>query len=111
MATEEEGDTSNVLTNLQFKSCFMHFGDVRESLFVLTKIRLEKFLACRKRWVNLESEHAVICRKSYELFSDASVVDYLKDGDFELDWYYHTTGYKRLCDEEKIRRAEAKACK
>ena len=97
------------VNELHFKSCFMHFGDICETVFPITKARLEKFIACRKRWVNLNCEQAEICRNSYECFSDETVLDYVLKGNFELDWPYHKTCYKRLCDEEKIRRAETKA--
>eukprot|EP00794_Sanderia_malayensis_P000946 gene946-260_t len=30
------------------------------------------------------------------------------EDDFDFEWSYHKTWYKRLCDEEKIRRGEAK---
>jgi hypothetical protein len=107
MATGIESPT--YVNELHFKSCFMHFGDICETLFPITKARLEKFIACRKRWVNLKCEQADICHNSYECFSDEKILDYLKEGDFELDWPYHKTCYKRLYDEEKIRRAETKA--
>ena len=97
------------VNELHFKSCFMHFGDICDTVFPITKARLEKFIACRKRWVNLNCEQAEICRNSYECFSDETVLDYVLKGNFELDWPYHKTCYKRLCDEEKIRRAETKA--
>ena len=48
------------VNEFHFKSCFMHFGDICETVFPITKARLEKFIACRKRWVNLNCEQAEI---------------------------------------------------
>ena len=97
------------VNNICINSCFMHFIDIFESSFPITKTRLEKFIVCRQRWVNLQCEQSEICRKSYEYFSDEALEEYLKGDAFELDWPFHKTCYKRLCDEEKIRRAEKKA--
>ena len=58
-------ESQTYVNELHFKSCFMHFGDMCETVFPITKARLEKFIACRKRSVNLKCEQADICRNSY----------------------------------------------
>ena len=55
-----------------------------------------------------ESTGGAICQKSYETFSDETARKVLDNEAHTLQWRYHKTCYKRLCDEEKIRRAEAK---
>ena len=90
----------------------MHFKDVSETLFPITKARLEKFIKSRQQWVIIDCEQQAeieICRMSYELFSDEDILSYLTEDAFELDWSYHKTCYKRLCDVSKIRRAETKS--
>ena len=106
MADEEEEDVVSFQNGI--KSCIMHFGDVRETLNLITKLRLEKFMSCRRRWVNLQGEQAAICQKSYETFSDETARKVLDNEAHALQWRYHKTCYERLCDEEKIRRGEAK---
>ena len=85
----------------------MHFNDVKETTNLITKQHLAKFLSCGKRWSRLDGEHAKICCKSCNNFSDQFGQE--KIDNFDLEWHYHKTCYKRLCDEEKIRRAEAKS--
>ena len=91
------------------KLCSMHFNDVRETTLLITKQRLAKFLSCRRKWSRLDGEHAEICRESYSIFSDELGQEKIDSDNFDLEWHYHKTCYKRLCDEEKIRRAEAKS--
>lgn len=106
MADEEEGSELPKVVKL----CFMHFKDVKESTCLITKQRLEKFVSCRRKWISLDGEHGEICRGSYNLFSDELLgQEKINSDNFDLEWYYHKACYKRLCDEEKIRRAEAKA--
>lgn len=100
---------AEMIRKIHLKSCFMHFDNVCETVFPITKARLEKFVESRKQWVNFNGEQAEICRKSYEFFSDENILDYLNEEVFELDWPYHKTCYKRICDVEKIRRAEIKS--
>ncbi len=77
MADDEEEDVGSLQNEI--KSCIMHFGDVREALDLITELRLEKFMSCRRRWVNLQGEQAAICQKSYETFSDETARKVLDD--------------------------------
>ena len=90
--------------------CFIHFDDVKEDLQILTEARFKKFASCRPRWVGLKenTEHEQICSSTYEIFDDNSAGNFEDSG---LTLSYHKTCYKRLCDEEKIRRSEEKARK
>ena len=110
MAGEKEKDGVSLQNGT--KSCIMHFGDVRETLYLMTEVRLEKFMSCRKRWVNLQGEQAAICQRPYKTFSDETASKILEKNKLDsLQWRYHKTCYKRLCDEEKIWRAEAKVAR
>ena len=53
-------------------------------------------------------EQAAICQQSYETFSDETARKVLNNEADTLQLRYHKTCYKRLCDEEKTKRAEAK---
>ena len=108
MADEDEAEEGAAFPK-SIKACFMHFKDVRESSHLITKQRLDKFICCRKKWIKLDGEQADICNLSYGLFSDELGQEKVDSGnDFDLEWSYHKTCYKLLCEEEKIRRAEAK---
>ena len=101
---------ANIL-NLKLSKCFNHFDDVSQSLSLtqVTSQRLLKFLSCRKRWVKLDGEKSEICKKSYDLFTDEDVVEFLSANTCEnLQWYYHQNCYKRICDENKLKTVEAK---
>ena len=97
------------IKNLKLCKCFIHFDDVSQSLTQVTDQRLSKFISCRKRWVKLEGEKSEICRKSYGLFTDEDVAEFLSANTCEnLQWYYHQNCYKRICDEYKLKMVEAK---
>ena len=99
---------------LKLYYCFIHFDDVSQSLTQVTPQRLLKFISCRKRWVKLEGEKSDICQKSYNLFNEEDVVEFLSANTCEdLQWYYHQNCYKRICDENKLKTVEAKylSCK
>ena len=101
---------ANIL-NLKLSKCFIHFDDESQSLSLtqVTSQRLLKFLSCRKRWVKLDGEKSEICKKSYDLFTDEDVVEFLSANTCEnLQWYYHQNCYKRICDENKLKTVEAK---
>ena len=89
--------------------CFIHFNDVSQLLTQVRAQRLLKFISCRKRWVKLEGEISDICQKSYNLFTDKDVVEFLSANTCEdLQWYYHQNCYKRICDKNKLKAAKAK---
>lgn len=92
------------------KTCFIHFDDVFQSLTSVTEARLKKFVACRARWAKLEGEKSDICMKTYELFSDVDVGKHFSGEECcgEIGLYYHQNCYKRLCDENKLQKAESK---
>ena len=74
--------------------CFIHFDNVSLSqpLTQVTGPRLLKFISCRKRWVKLEGDKSDICRKSYDLFTDEDVAEFLSANTCEnLQWYYSST--------------------
>ena len=97
------------IVQLKLGKCFIHFDDVSQSLTQVTNQRLLKFISCRKRWVKLEGEKSEICQKSYGLFTDEDVVEFPSANTCEnLQWYYHQNCYKRICDENKLKTAEAK---
>ena len=66
MADEEEEDVDSLQNEIE--SCIMHFRDVREAPHLITELRLEKFMSCRRRWVNLQGEQAEICQNCKESF-------------------------------------------
>ena len=41
----------------------------------MTSVRLNKFMKCRKRWVKLDSQAALVCKHSYEFFDDADDIE------------------------------------
>ena len=97
------------IKNLKSCKCFIHFDDVSQSLTQVTSQHLLKFISCRKRWIKLENEKSDICRKSYSLFTDEDVVEFLSANSCEhMQWFYHQNCYKRICDENKLKTAEAK---
>jgi hypothetical protein len=89
------GDVDN--ENIEFHSCLIHFEDVRQSTSLISQTRLNKVISCPKRWMNLEGDKASLCRKSHELFSDEHLLAREK-------WYMHENCYKRICDENKIKK-------
>ena len=96
MADEEEKDEVSFQNGI--KSFTMHSGDVREALNLITELCfLEKLMSRRRRLVDLQREQAAICQKSHEAFSDETGRKVL--GNEALQWRYHKTCYKRLCDE------------
>ncbi len=99
------------LKHLKLNKCFIHFDDVSQSLTKITEARLKKFVACRARWAEL-GQKSDICRQTYKLFSDENVDRHFSGticcGECNLDWYYHQNCYKRLCDENKLQKAEEK---
>ena len=99
---------SEVIKKTKLKSCFMHFEDVCETLFPITKARLEKFVESRQQWVSFKCEQAEVCQMSYEAFSDEDILSYLNEDVFELDWPYKTC-YKRLCDVNKFKAEKSAA--
>lgn len=108
----ESSDCEQVLLKQNISSCFMHFEGIKETVFPITRQRLETFLSCRPRWSKLDCAQAEIARKSYDMFTDEAVWSYLeKDTNFSLNWHYHKGCYKKICDKEKIRREEAKLIK
>jgi hypothetical protein len=99
------------IINLKLCRCFIHFDNVSLSqpLTQVTGQRLLKFISCRKRRVKLEGNKSEICRKSYDLFTDEDVAEFLSANTCEnLQWYYHQNCYKRICDENKLKTAEEK---
>ena len=114
MASESGGGESFALEG-QMKSarnrCFIHFHYVKEDLHILTEARFKKSVSSRSRWMNLKgnTEHEHICSSTYEIFADDSAARIIEARNFEdsgVTLNYHKTCYKRLCDEEKIRRSE-----
>jgi hypothetical protein len=89
------GDVDN--ENIEFHSCLIHFEDVRQSTSLISQTRLNKVISCPKRWINLEGDKASLCRKGHELFSDEHLLAREK-------WYMHENCYKRICDENKIKK-------
>ena len=58
----DDVDVDRGLQQKVFKSCFIHFKDVSQSLTRITEKRLLKLLSCRKRWIKFEEEEkAEIC--------------------------------------------------
>ena len=84
----------------EIKWCFIHFKDVLQSLTLVSETRLKKFVSCRKRWAAIDGEKADLCRESYEIFSDEECC--------QLICYAHEKCYKRICDENKLLKAEEK---
>ena len=82
------------------KLCFILFKDVSQSLTLISGTCMRKFVTCRKRWAALDGEKAELCRQSYEVFTDE---EYCK-----LSYYAHERCYKRICDENKLQKAEEK---
>ena len=102
-------EMADLILNVKLHKCFIHFDDVSQSLTQVTNQRLLKFISCRKRWVKLEGKKSDICQKTYNLFTDEDVVEFLSANTCEdLQWYYHQNCYKRICDENKLKTAEAK---
>ena len=65
-------------------------------------------MKCRKRWVKLDSQAALVCKDSYEFFDDAVDIEVANaDGIY----FFHHTCYKRIGDENKILIAEEKFSK
>eukprot|EP00794_Sanderia_malayensis_P001845 gene1845-2078_t len=100
---------------LEFKSCFIHFKDVSQSLMQISQVGFKKLISCRKRWVALEGEKTNLCRESCELFSDEEVANYFENdrgsnvsGESQFIVNMHENCYKRICDENKIQKAEEK---
>ena len=87
---------SKLLTEI--RSCFIHFKDVSQSLTLISETRLKKFVSCRKRWAALDGEKADLCRESYKVFSDEECC--------QLICHAHEKCYKRICDENKLLKAE-----
>ena len=81
-------------------SCFIHFKDVSQSLILISETRLKKLVWCRKRWAALDGEKADLCRMSCEVFADEECC--------QLTCHVHERCYKRICDENKILKAEEK---
>ena len=90
------------IQSVEFHSCIIHFEDVKQSTSVISKARLNKLVSCRNRWIKLEGEKADLCRKSYEHFTDEQLLNVAQK------WYIHENCYKRICDENKIKKAEDK---
>lgn len=86
--------------DFEIMSCFIHFKDVSQSLTVISETRLRKLVSCRKRWAALDGEKADLCRKSYEVLADEECC--------QLTCHVHEKCYKRICDENKILKAEEK---
>ena len=84
----------------EIKLCFIHFKDVSQSLTLVSETRLKKLALCRKRWAALDGEKADLCRESYEIFSDEECCQLIR--------YAHEKCYKRICDENKLLKAEEK---
>ena len=99
------------LKHLKLNKCFIHFDDVWQPLVKVTETRLNKFIACRERWAKLEGQKSEICRRSYELFTNEDVEKHFSRSNCcgELNWYYHQNCYKRICDENKLKKAEEKS--
>ena len=112
MADEDEGESASDPLNIKITSCFLRFEGIKDCLSEITKQRIKKFLSCRRRWADIKGKEGDVARKSYELFEDKLLADYLSShAEFQLRWPYHKACYKKFCDVEKIRRAEEKKAK
>ena len=112
MAGENEAKSSNDLSAIKITSCFLHFEGTKDCCSEITKQTVEKFLSYRKRWAGLQGKEGDVARKSYELFDDEVLKGYINNHpEFEFRWPYHKACYKKLCDGEKIKRAEEKKAK
>eukprot|EP00112_Aurelia_sp_Birch-Aquarium-sp1_P020753 Seg542.3 transcript_id=Seg542.3/GoldUCD/mRNA.D3Y31 product="hypothetical protein" protein_id=Seg542.3/GoldUCD/D3Y31 len=112
MADEDEGESANDPSKIKITSCFLHFEGIKDCSSEITKQRIEKFLSCRRRWADLKGKEGDVARKSYELFEDKLLEDYLSShAEFQFRWPYYKACYKKFCDVEKISRAEEKIAK
>ena len=86
--------------DVEFQSCITHFEDVKQSTSLISKARLNKLVSCQNRWIKLEGEKTDLCRKSYEHVPDQQLLN------SRQKWLMHENCYKRICDENKIKKAE-----
>ena len=106
MAVEDEDESVNDPLNIKITSCFLHFEGIKDCLSEITKQRIEQIFSCGRRWADLKGKEGDVARKSYELFEDKLLEDYLsRHAEFQLRWPYHKACCKRFCDVEKTRRA------
>ena len=87
----------------------MHFEGITEQLSKVSRQRIKQFMECRSKWVKFNCQQAEIAASSYEKFDYESVNLYLEEKEnINLEWYHHMKCYKKICDEEKIRRQAKK---
>ena len=77
------------------KLCFIH---VSQSLTLISGTCMRKCVTCHKRWAAVDGEKAELCRQSYKVFTDE---EYCK-----LSYYAHERCYKRICDQNKLQKAD-----
>eukprot|EP00112_Aurelia_sp_Birch-Aquarium-sp1_P018095 Seg4270.1 transcript_id=Seg4270.1/GoldUCD/mRNA.D3Y31 product="hypothetical protein" protein_id=Seg4270.1/GoldUCD/D3Y31 len=112
MADEDEGESASDPSKIKITSCFLHFEGIKDCSSEITKQRIKKCLSCTRRWADLKGKEGDVARKSYELFEDKLLEDYLSShAEFQFCWPYHKACYKKFCDVEKISRAEEKIAK
>ena len=103
-------ETNCSLMHLKLNKSFIHFDNVLQPLVKITQTHLKKFSACRKRLAKFEGLRSAICHHLYELSSDKDIENHFSCSNCcgELNWHYHQNCYKRICDENKLKKAEEK---